>query len=462
MNSPGTYSLRAGWLAALVAALVAGDCPAQPADAPPADAYAWGFPLELKGEASFYTVELPLLVNRSVADSELRDAGVLNGAGLPVPRVFQLAKDTVSESEQRTALTALPLYEQADDSPEELRLRLERSGEQTLLEPNAGENAGDESAERLSAYLLDTRNLERWPDAIDLSWPEDLQGFIGRVTIEGSNDLQDWRRVGGGAVADLRQGGTHVLQNRITLDAGKRAYLRLRWAELPDDWRLTRSVAISSDDSRSSARRFTPIESSGRDEDDGGYLFDVGGAPTVDRLRLVLPQANTIVRARIFYWQERRQRWVQAAVGPHYRLGRGEASVTSPSDSISRVRARKFKVLIERGNPGAAPALELGWRPDRLTFLAQGDPPFVLVTGRSNDLPDQFPLERLFGDRAIVKLAEKGPTATARLGERYALGGSTNLAPAELISWRRWGLWSALVVGVLLVVWMAVRVLRDD
>lgn len=461
MNCLTTKNRRRVWPAIAVAVLFSGLCQGQPTETPTSDAYAWGFPLELDGDASFYTVELPLLVNRSVADSELRDAGVYNRAGLPVPRVFQVAQDTTSASEQRAALTALALYEQTDDSPDDLRLRLERNGDGTLLELNAAQTGADESTERLDAYLLDARDLDRWPQAIELAWPEDLAGFIGRITIEGSNNLEDWRTLGAGAVADLRESGTHVLQNRIPLDGGKQAFLRLSWRDLPDGWRLIGSTAIISDDSTSPVRRYTEIDSAGRDDDDGGYLFDLGGAPTIDRVRLDLPQANTIVNARIYYWQDRRQRWVQVAAGPHYRLGRGDASVNNPPARVSRLRARHFKVLIERGNPGGPPRLALGWRPDQLTFLAQGEPPFVLVAGRAEDERAQFPLERLYGDNAILGLAADGPTAAARLGERYALGGPTDLRPTRVISWRRWALWAALIVGVLLVLWMAVRVLRD-
>ena len=61
------------------------------AELPALSDYAWGFPIRTSGNASFYSVELPLEVNRSVTDPDLRDAGVYNGDGKPVPRVFEQA-----------------------------------------------------------------------------------------------------------------------------------------------------------------------------------------------------------------------------------------------------------------------------------------------------------------------------------------------------------------------------------
>ena len=58
-------------------------------------------------------------------------------------------------------------------------------------------------------------------------------------------------------------------------------------------------------------------------------------------------------------------------------------------------------------------------------------------------------------------LKKAGPVGGAALGARVMLGGEARLAPAQSPSWRRWLLWIGLVAGVLLVGFMALRLLRQ-
>ena len=92
---------------------------AQSADAPELSNYAWGFPVEIRENASFYSVELPLEVSQSVTDPELRDAGVYNSDGKPVPRIFELVNNDRELVERRNPLPTLPLYETDDNRGDE-------------------------------------------------------------------------------------------------------------------------------------------------------------------------------------------------------------------------------------------------------------------------------------------------------------------------------------------------------
>jgi hypothetical protein len=424
--------------------------------------YAWGFPITVGKESSFYSIELPLDVNQSVTDPELRDAGVYNASGTPVIRVFQQTSDDIDQTEHLEHLPTLPLFENFERSAEDVRLLFERDGDKTRVEFNTDGLQQPNEDERLTAYIVDTRQLKHSIEALEFSWNPIDNGFIGRIMIDGSNNLEDWSEVGSGAVADLRENDASVIQRSVKVRKSSHDYLRIRWEGMPEQWSLSRIQGFYVTGVTTIARKSITLEASGEDAKDGGRIFDLGGAPKVDRLRVVLTQPNTVISATIYFWSERQQRWVQAASGSHHHIGRGNAVVESGAIRLNKVRTSRFKVVVTRGQPGTAMRLEVGWRPDSLIFLAQGGAPYTLAAGRAADAENHFPQQRIFGDRSIVGLsASNGRVAAASLGARYPLGGADSLRVTKSVNWRQLSLWIGLILGVAFVGFMATRVIRD-
>ena len=63
--------------------------PALAAELPGRDDYAYGFGLGTQGYSEFFAVDIPLDVYRAVSDPALRDVGVYNADGQPVPRLIE-------------------------------------------------------------------------------------------------------------------------------------------------------------------------------------------------------------------------------------------------------------------------------------------------------------------------------------------------------------------------------------
>ena len=59
------------------------------AELPGRDEYAYSFGLALQGDSEFFTVDIRAEVYHSVSDPNLRDAGVYNADGQPVPRLIE-------------------------------------------------------------------------------------------------------------------------------------------------------------------------------------------------------------------------------------------------------------------------------------------------------------------------------------------------------------------------------------
>ncbi|MBT8077956.1 MAG: DUF3999 domain-containing protein, partial [Gammaproteobacteria bacterium] len=418
--------------------MTVGNVAAQTDEIPQPSDYAWGFPIRVSRESSFYTIELPLEVNQSVTDPDLRDAGVYNADGDAVPRLFLPLNDEVERVDYSQSLPILPLAKAQEEAADEIRLIFERSGDDARVEFNAGNASALTATGKPSSYIVDTRALKENIKGLELEWAPLDTGFIGSVVVEGSNDLKSWSPIGSSAVADMRQDNATILQRHVDISNSGHDYLRIGWTGMPEDWRLSGVKGIYTVGMTTVVRRTAEFGADSVDPEDGGIIFDMGGAPFVDRIRVKVMEPDSVISARVFLWQERQKRWIQASNGSFYFIGRGRQTVRNDWNSIQRTRTSRFKIVQTAGRPDPALRLEVSWRPDSLLFLAQGRAPFTLVAGSADDASTGFPQQRIFGDRSIAGLATGTRTASpAQLGPRYSLGGPASLQLSDPTDWRK-------------------------
>lgn len=466
----------AGWAATPAAAAQR----AADDDLPAASEYAYGFALETGGTATLYRAPLSLSVYRSTDDDRLRDSGVYNAADEPVPRVYEAPASAEREPAERRAVPFFGLSRaESRVAPDRLRLILERRGTRLRLDSTDRPPDAPGPAADLDAYIAEIAPPDRRGDepvapvvALHLDWPPLAGNFLGRLEVEASDDLAGWQPLAGGPVADLRREGSRIEKRSLELPPTRARYLRLRWQGFPDGWSLS---GLEVEEARSLAPQTRRWVELGRDAAqlaaetvesdtagaDDGWIFDLGGAPPVDRFALTLPDDNTVVRARIAAWDAARGRWVTLHSGLFYRLRQEGSALASEPAAFPLQRTHRFKVTLESGRLGSDWGVRIGWRPDRLVFVAQGPPPYRLVAGRTRDRAESFPQKRVLGDRGILELGAAGGYGRAALGQRFEIAGPTSLERVEPVRWRIWTLWGVLILGVAFVGMMASRLLRE-
>jgi Protein of unknown function (DUF3999) len=424
--------------------------------------YAYGWTIRQAAPSGFHEFDLPLEVYRSVADPALRDIGVYDARGEPVPRLIGAPLEPAAAPDETVEESLLPVLASPGTRVADMRVALEQSGDGTSVRIESVANAdGVALQQALVAYIADLGEKTARLRALEFDWPREIEPVIAHLTIEGSDDLDRWSLLGSGTVAGLSQDDARIERRRIELQSPAIRYLRISWSRVPDGWRLTRLVARYSRSPQPAPRRTETLWPTGRDPDDGGWLYDLGGAPQVDRIGLELPANNELLRVNVQAWEPSGQYWRPVHEGLFYRLQREGSVLESEPVAIAPLRASRWKLVIERGSAASRLGLVLGWRPDRLLFLAQGEGPWQLVAGSAQDAQAGFPQAR-YADpdmRGILKNA--GPVGVATLAARQTLGGETRLQPPRSPEWRRWLLWLGLVVGVLLVAGMALRLLRQ-
>ncbi len=449
-------------------------CTAMAAEVPSRDAYAWRYALSVDTAAEFLAADVPLDLYLGVTDPGLRDAGVYNADGMAVPRIFDYPELPDNTTEHVTPLGLVPLYGSIGKAPEQLRLLMQQGASGTTLQLDTQTPAADPDSDPpqapLTAYIVDLRDVDEPFDALAFDWPELANGFIGTVTVEHSNDLKNWRRLVQGSLADLHYADTHIEQKQLPLRRAADDYLRIRWRDMPSGWQLQGIAGIRNQQGPAARREWLELAPVETHENGREFVFDAGGYLPVDRVNLLLPGANVVVRASIRFRHDADDSWRNAHQGLFYHVSRAGHEVSSPAAELSRTRAGQWQVRIESGaingtpvpNAEAGLRLQIGWRPERLLFVAQGPAPFELVSGRALDRLDGFPQETRLGDTAIFQLLQDaGEPGQATIGSRELLAGAPALSVGAAQNWRVALVWAALIGGVLLVGWLVLSLLRE-
>lgn len=436
--------------------------------------FAYGISIDASGSEALYEVTLPPAVYQGVTRRDLADVRVFNGAGEVVPHAWRPRRTQTAEAGATLPLTLFPLKASAGTNIDALSIRVNRSAGGAVSVDVNTRGGVPAAAQQTVAYLIDTSAQVRALRAIDLEWKAG-DGFAGKLRVDASDDLSNWQSlVSNAPLMNLEVGGQRLQQKRIELPQRKAKYLRLSWvhdaAKTPHP-EITAAAGELADRVVEAPREWLPVKAD-KGTKEGEYLFDLKGFYPMDRLRLALPEANTIVQLEVLARGHADQPWRSITRGVAYRLNQAGSEVLSPDIAVSATPERWWMVRVDQrgGGMGASlPTLNAGWVPHQLVFAARGKPPFTLAYGNNGAKPGALAIESLIpgyrddGGTAVRTVKATGQVtvnvqAAAAQGQKE-LGGAVRLE--RQIDWRRWILWGALGLGVLVLGVMAWRLMRQ-
>lgn len=451
-------------LALLVLTLASGIATAQekPSDHP------YSAPVVLEGTASHYRLPLAPAVYRGAARRDLGDLRLFNAAGERVPYAFApRVPEPVTPVLQRVNL--FPLYVDREQTLDSAHVRIERTPRGTVLNISVADRV-PAARRRLAGYIVDTSELKKPQEALLLAW-DARSGFSAQARVEGSEDLKNWQPLAFNApILVLERSGARLERNRVELAGSRVKYLRLSLHGVPPEFRLKEVQVELRPDKREPVREWLAISAT-PGKSPGELLADTQGHFPVDRVRFALPQPNTVAQVRLFTRERAEDPWRLAASATAYRLARNGGEITNPDLRLPVAAERYWRIQVDQkgGGFGAGEVrFEIGWLPHELIFAARGSGPFMLAYGNKLAKAGALPFA------AVMPADAKDETETARPAR---LGDVSVLAPpspslftdpgrflrglADNPDAKKWLLWAALVAGVLLLGWMAFRLLHD-
>lgn len=442
----------ASWML-LVTSMAAGLVTAAAAQPVPTD-FARGIEVLAPGAQPIARVTLPEGVYATAIKPGLADLRVFNRAGSVVPHALRRPPLPAPDAEAAVSLPIFPLFESPRGNQPLTQVAIGPGG--AVVQLRAAPRQG---AVRV-AYLVDASTIEGPLARASLEWESPATAtFLASVDVAGSNDLNTWQPlISSATIARLSSGNRELRQADIELGGRRARYLRVSWPTSLDDVRLT-GVRVR----RESPVPAPPITWTVRTASaaPGGIAeYDTGGRIPVEHLDLELMDQAEAALVTFSSRPDPESPWQRVRQEVVYAVTQEGRTLASPPLRIAATTDRYWRVEVARDGGWASdrvPRLRLGWYPDELLFLTQGGGPFTLAYGSAGAEAAGAPIEALL--RGTDDAGLQGRVQSATLGPARELGGAAALVAPR--SWRRAGLWTALMLAVAALAALAFRLARE-
>ncbi|MCC6196743.1 MAG: DUF3999 domain-containing protein [Burkholderiales bacterium] len=445
-------------LAVLAVALVAVTAHAEE----PSD-YAFGVPVAAAAGATYLRVALPPAVYEGVVSRDLADLRVFNAAGEVVPFALVPQASPARERPPPIALPMFPLYADRDrPGVEGINLTVVRNAAGTIVSFDASD-AGNAPGRTLVGYVLDASAQDEPLVSLTFALPDRSNASSMRMRIDAGDDLAAWRTVDRDAtLVNLVHDGQRLTRDRVDFAPTKAKYLRLSWTPGRPVIEFTAVTGERGERMVEPPREWRAVAGTPVKDRPGDYEYDLGGAFPVDRIAVDLTVPNSIVPVSVFARRAPAEAWLTMGTTVFYRLAQPDGGdVASAPFAVTGDGRRYWLIRVDSraGVAGGTMPARFGWRPQEIVFAARGAGPFTLAFGRFDATRGALPIETLVPDYARAGMASLANVALAQAGSRVVLGGPERAQKAADVM--RWALWAALVAGVLVLGWMAWRLVRD-
>lgn len=425
--------------------------------------FRYSAPLSLDSGSAIHQAILPLAVYQGSVRADLGDLRVFNADGEVVPYAIRRPAAATAARPSQVNLPFFPIYADAPGELQDLQLQVRRDAGGTIVDLKSADRRSGQA--RLAAYLVDASAVRQALESLEFEWAQpnaSSSSFSGALKVEASDDLAHWHElVTAAPVARFEFQGHRLEQRKVALPAASAKYWRISWpaAQAPLEIGALRGEVAGT--VSEAPREWLSVSGSALADKPGEYAFDLGAHVPVDRVRIDLPQNNTLAEASLLRRSSMQSPWQPVTSAVLYRLLHAGQEVRSADLAVGPHTARYWLLRVDQRGGGigrAAPSLRAGWLPNQLLFIARGAPPFKLAYGAVNVGSAEVAIDHLLPGY------QQGGALTALRAE---VGAPTELmsvpatAPKPPLPWKKYILWTTLVLAVALLGWMAYRLTRQ-
>lgn len=455
LESSMTVPMTVRWLFASLGCLLVASVGAA---APGKNDYANGMSVQASGTEPMIEMDLPDVVYRTVTRADLGDLRVFNADGVPVPHAICSAPQSAAAEVTEQTLSVFVLRGRDQVYTESSQVNVETSSG-TRVDVQESSPPAPEVVSGL-IHIIDARDT-RPLRSIRFDWSSPDGVSEVKVRIEASDDLDRWRTVVPASTLLLaQQEGRELRRERIELPLREYEYMRVQRVDNGPPL-IVNSVTA---EEVAESREFEPMWFTATrlaSEQADVLTFDAEHVAPVTFARVRLKQENSTASVVLQSRPDETSPWRTRWTGESYVIVSDTVRRESPPARFQPIHDRYWRVQILKDPQVYADSmLELGYRPARVRFLAQGDGPFTLAFGsRRAEVAKPAACDQLLADvsaadrQRMVEPGYAGPVVN--LGGSTALKSMPKQTPLKVVV-----LWAVLVVGVALLVGMALSLLK--
>lgn len=428
------------------------------------------FKLDASGQEPLYRVELPKAVYQHSRSEHLGDLTIHNASGSQVPYAL-LSYETLHPLSSTTQdIQPLPVYPVSEHqliNLEALNLKIS-SADKHNSDSSLNLKINSQVKDAKSIYLIDAGKDHPALQSLIVDWQGSKDALLS-LEILASDDLKTWSDAGHAVLLKTSAEDSALLQNSITLDLPtQKRFLQIR----PSDGNALILTKVNANYSNiqtlAPSLHWQDLQFSGREYNKKTSAinldFESPSRHVISRLRITLPEVNTITNVRVLARKSDQDPWQYISTASLYHLTRQGKSYTNPDITLYPTSARYWRLQFDQNNGGLGqenPGLSVGWLPDTLVWNARGQAPFTLQVGSNPDVVNNVSINSLISGYDMAPEQNAKKVQQLPQSDLHADVDAINQAHAQINAWayppdyKRWLLWGGLMLGVLLLAGMA-------
>ena len=430
------------------------------ANEPVLEDFAYGYRILTDGNAPIYRLPLPDRVYQTSV-MNLGDIRIFNSDQQRIP--FAISKQKAREKTETywVNLPYFPLRGNAEqNSMENLEIRINNDGKITDIQYRDKKGISENQA--IESYIIDLSNVQHNIDELSFIIKGGEGGYLKSVTIEKSDNLNQWGMLVSNATLSRLNYANHTLEkSNVNIPNQKTRYLRFTWRDNSEGLEIQSVRALLTSTSIEKQHNWSTVTGTRSPNDPDKYEFDLGGNFPVARINILLPDQNTLIEAAVKSRKDDKSTWSTHYSGLFYKLNMQGTVLERQPVNISTTTNRYWQLDVKTadGIGSGAPRLQFSWVPDDIYFLARGNGPYTLAFGSSQVGAPEKPISSLM--QVLSDEQQQSMIQVARLGDEVTLQGEPALVPVKVIPWRQIALWIILVSAVIAIGVLAVKLYRE-
>jgi len=421
--------------------------------------YAYGMGLETQVDSAIYQLLLPDDVYGGSVHADLSDVRVLNAKGTMLP---SLIETTDGDGKQQESIHELPFFylNKALDNRRNANIHITTGKDGAIV--NIIDKRGEAKSRRQWVYIVDMTAYAGKVASLQLLWKKTPSNRIINIGLASSDDLHHWQKLDGASISYLQHEGRRLQRNVIELAHSRARYLQLSSSDDLQGYELSaiKAKVFSTGKQRSPMRTKTLTAVPGQDQE--ALVYDAGALLPVSRLGVDFGAQNGVADLQVYARASTGDDWRRLGESTFYSYHIGGKSSQSEDLSVLARMVRYFRLVPADKHilAGELPTLRLAWHPHRLSFLAQGEGPYMLVYGRADSEPLNTAMGKLV--QSVDQREQEATISKASPGNQLLLCGKPCLeAKTAAINYTRYILWLVIIAGVVLMLWMVRGLYRD-